>query len=250
VTRARRRAGASSGERIVFRGPPDRLASLVASPVGDAEAAAEQEPEATLRGAEVRGLSVRTLARAGDARRATLRLAKSTPPGTYRGSAEIEGQKVPIVVEVEGRPCLEADPRRIIVEAAPGGKATVGVTLLNTGNVPCDVSETTRFCLFDGGGVEHAFWAALASDLPKGKQRVDVLLDDLADSHGGLVTLAVEDGAAIAPGESRDVRLTLRFPDRLRPGKRYAGAWRAEGLRVPIRVTTPAAKAKRTRAPK
>ena len=35
------------------------------------------------------------------------------------------------------------------------------------------------------------------------------------------------------------MRLTLRFSDRLRPGKRYAGAWRADGLRIPFRITTP-----------
>jgi hypothetical protein len=230
----------------VFRGPPDRLASLI--PVTGAAAApdAGREPAASLLGAEVRGLTVRTLAREGvDARRATLRLPRSTPPGTYQGSAEIEGRKVSIVAEVEQRPRLEADPRRISVEAAPGGTATVDVTLLNTGNVPCDVSETTTFCLFDGRGTEHAFWAALTSDPPEGKQRIDVLLDDLAESHGGLVTTKVENGASIKPGESRDVRLTLRFSDRLQPGKRYAGAWRADGVRIPVRVTTPAAQPKR-----
>ena len=244
--RPRRAAKPPPRERIVFRGPPDRLVSLL--PVAGAAGArgAGQEPAASLRGAEVRGLTVRTLARVGlDARRATLRLPRSTPPGTYRGSAEIEGRKISIVAEVEQRPRLEADPRRISVEVAPGGTTAVDVTLLNTGNVPCDVSGTTTFCLFDGRGMEHAFWAALTSDPLEGKQRIDVLLDDLAESHGGLVTTRVENGAAIEPGESRDVRLTLRFSDRPQPGKQYAGAWRADGLRIPVRVTTPAAKPKR-----
>jgi hypothetical protein len=89
--------------------------------------------------------------------------------------------------------------------------------------------------------MEHAVWAALASDPPSGRKRIDVLLDDLAESHGGLVTTAVKRGASIAPGESRHIQVTLRFSDRLRPGKHYAGAWRDEGLRVPVRITTPAA---------
>ena len=236
-----------AAERIVFRGPPDRLASLL--PVAGAAGAAREavkEPAANLRGAEVRGLTVRTLARSGlDARRATLRLPRSTPPGTYEGSAEIEGQEVPIVAEVEERPRLEADPRRLSVEVAPGGTASVDVTILNTGNVPRDLSGASTFCVFDGQGAEHAFWAALATDPPEGKQRIDVLLDDLAESHGGLVTARVEKGAAVKPGESRDVRLTLRFSDRLQPGKRYAGSWRVDGLRIPVRVTTPTAKPKR-----
>ena len=146
---------------------------------------------------------------------------------------------------MEERPRLEADPRRLSVEVAPGGTASVELTILNTGNVPRDLSGASTFCIFDGQGTEHAFWAALATDPPEGKQRIDVLLDDLAESHGGLVTARVEKGAAVEPGESRDVRLTLRFSDRLQPGKRYAGSWRVDGLRIPVRVTTPAAKSKR-----
>jgi hypothetical protein len=243
VTRPRRTAK-PAGESLVFRGPPGRLASLLPAP-GAAEQVAK-EPTASLSGADVRGLTVRTFARAGvDARKVTLRVPTSTAPGIYRGSAEIEGQEIPIVVEVEPRPRLEADPRRISIEATPGDTATVDVTLLNTGNVPCDVSETTTFCLFDGRGMEHAFWQALTDDPPEGKQRIDVLLDDLAESHGGLVTTTVENGADIGVGETREVTLRLRFSDRLRPGKRYAGSWRADGLRISVRVTTPAAKPRR-----
>lgn len=232
--------------RVVFRGPPDRLASLLTTSGAAAKPGAAREPEATLRGAEVHGLTVRTLARSGvDARRATLRLPRSTPPGTYEGTATIEGRKVSIVAEVERRPRVETDPRRISIEAAPGQTATVDVTLLNTGNVPCEVSGASTFCLFDGRGMEHAVFAALASDPPEGKQRIDVLLDDLAKSHGGLVTARVAKGAKIAAGESQEVRLTLRFSDRLQPGMSYSGRWEVEGMRVPVRVTTPAAKPKR-----
>ena len=233
----RRTTGAkAAAERIVLRGPPDRLDTLL-------PAAAAAEPtraaSASLVGTEVRALRVRPLA---DARRVTLRLPRSTPPGTYEGSAEIEGRTVPIVAEVEARPLAQAEPRRLVLEAAPGETATVDVTLVNTGNVPLDVSEPVTFCLFDGRGLEHAAWAALSAEPPKGRQRLDVFLDDLAESHGGLVTLKPENGKAIAAGESRALRLQLRFSDRLRPGKRYAGAWRADGIRIPFRVTTPEAK--------
>jgi hypothetical protein len=243
--RARRAAAKPSGrERIVFRGPPNRLATLL--PPAGAAGKETEAPAATLRGAEVRALSVRESARAGaGARRATLRLPRTTPPGTYRGSAEIAGEQVSIVAEVEGRPRFEADPRRIELEAGPGETATVDVALVNTGNVPFDLSGASEFCLFDGRGVEHAFWAALAAEPPKGKQRIDVLLDDLAESHGGLVAVKVANGGVIEPGESRDVKLTLRFSDRLHSGKRYAGSWRVEGLRIPVRVTTAAAKPRR-----
>jgi hypothetical protein len=222
---------------VVFRGPPERLATLLRAPavraLGD-----ERPPSATLRGAEIRGLKVRPISRdRADVGWATLRLPWSTPPGRYSGSAEIGGQTVSIVAEVEPRPRLEAEPRRITLEADPGGTATVDLELVNTGNVPCEVPGTTTFCLFDGRGLEQAAFAALASEPPEGRKRIDVLLDELSESHGGLVTAKVKGDATIATGESGRVQLTLRFSDRLRPGKRYAGSWRGEGLRVPIRVT-------------
>lgn len=245
MTPAQRKTAKSRAKaQVVFRGPPDRLATLLPAAAG-AKPKAAGEAVATLRGADVRGLSVRALARAGGgARRATLRLPRTTPPGTYEGSAEIEGREVTIVAEVERRPRLESDPRRISVEVEPGAQAIVSVTLLNTGNVACDVSGATQFCLFDGRGVEHAFWLALTTDPPKDKQRIDLLLDDMAASHGGLVTTRVAKGAKIEPGESRAIQLTLRFSDRLQPGQSYAGAWEAEGLRVPVRVTGAAGKPK------
>ena len=247
MTSARRRSGDSHAqERIVFRGPPDQLATLVPATGAAAQLDRGEEPVASLTGAEVSSLIVRAPAGTGMAvGRATLRLPRTTPPGTYEGSAEIAGRKLPIVAEVERSPLLEAEPSRISLEAGPGETATVDVTLLNTGNVSCDVSGTTTFSVFDGSGIEHAFSAALASDAPEGKQRINVLLDDLASFHGGLVTTKVEKGATIEPGESRDVRLTLRFSDRLQEGRTYAGSWQAEGLRVPVQVTTPAAKPRR-----
>ena len=235
--RARRTSRAKAAATpLVLRGPPDRLGTLLPSV---AAPGAIRPGTASLAGAEVQALRVRALP---DAQKVSLRLPRSTPPGTYEGSAEIGGETVPIVAEVEAKPLAQAEPRRIVLAAGPGETATVDVTLVNTGNVPLDVSETTTFCLFDGRGLEHAAWAALAADPPEGKQRLDVFLDDLAESHGGLVTLKVENGPVIEAGESRDVRLTLRFSDRLRPGKRYAGAWRAGGIRVPFRIETPEAK--------
>jgi hypothetical protein len=83
-------------------------------------------------------------------------------------------------------------------------------------------------------------WAALTSDPPAGKGRLDVLLDDLAVSHGGLVDVRVRDGAGdLAPGKGRTCRIELGWSDRLRPGRTYAGSWEVGGLRLPIRVETP-----------
>src|SRR5918912_2181382 len=91
---------------VAFRGPPHRLSSLVELP--DAPHALG-EPKALLEGAEIRGLGVRALTReAPGFGKVTLRLPKSTPPGTYSGSVEVGGRKLPVVVEVEPRPKIEA----------------------------------------------------------------------------------------------------------------------------------------------
>jgi hypothetical protein len=226
---------------VAFRGPPHRLSSLVELP--DAPEALG-EPTALLEGAEIRGLSIRPLAREQKrgAGRLTLRLPRSTPPGSYAGSVELGGRQVPVVVEVEPQPRIEVSPQRLSFELQPGAETNAAVTLVNVGNVPFEIPAASTFCVFDGSGIDHAFWAALESEPPEGKGRMDVLLDDLAESHGGLVEVrARAKTRTIAPGDSREVELTLRFSDRLQPGRTYSGSWN----RVRVRATVPAAKGRR-----
>jgi hypothetical protein len=243
------RKAASADAPVRFRGPPHRLTSLVALPDGQ-EAASR--PKALLEGAQIegaqlRGLAVRPVTREGGPTmsKVTLRLPKSTPPGSYPGSVEVGGRQVPVVVEVEPRPKVEVSPSRLTFEVEPGAEVTAAVTLLNVGNVPFQVPAASKFCVFDGSGVDHAFWVALASDPPEGKERIDLLLDDLAESHGGLVEVRARSAKrTIAPAEASEVEVTLRFTDRLRPGRAYAGSWDADGLHLRIRVSVAAGKTK------
>jgi hypothetical protein len=127
----------------------------------------------------------------------------------------------------------------------PGAEVSADVTLVNLGNVPFHVPAASTFCVYDGGGVDHAFWVAFVSDPVEGKERIDLLLDDLADSHGGLVELRARAAdRTVAPGESRDVQVTLKFSDRLRPGRGYAGSWDTDGMHLRIRVSVPDSKGK------
>ena len=221
-----------------FRGPPGRLAALFqavsAGPVADREATA------TLKGVAPR-LAVRPLARGEvSGLRATLRLPATTPPGNYQGVARIAGRELPIAVEVEPYARTRSHPSRLEVEAGPGSEVAVELMLVNEGNVPLELPSRSSFCLFEGDGIHHALWAALTSDPPAGKQRVDLLLDDLADSHGGLVDVRPSaPPAPIAPGATQAVRLSLRFSDRLRAGHEYSGSWEPAGLRLPLRVSVP-----------
>jgi hypothetical protein len=234
----RPRAAAKRAPALTFRGPPQRLTTLVPLPAG----ADVGEPRALLEGVEVRGVSLRPPRDGAAHGRVLLRLSKMTPPGRYAGSVELGGGPVPVVVEVEPQPRVEASPSRLRVDVEPGGEVTVGITLANVGNVPFDVPAVTRSCVFDQGGVDHAFWVALASEEAETRSRIDLLLDDLAGSHGGLVEMRARPSEAIAPGGVQDVELTLRFSDRLQPGGVYSGAWDAEGLHVRLRVDVPKTK--------
>jgi hypothetical protein len=242
-----RQRAAAGAKPVTFRGPPDRLASLLPLP-DDPEALRQRA--ARLEGADVRAIRVRPLTREGvSLGKFTLRLPKSTPPGTYSGSLEIGDQQVPIVGEVEPRPRLRTSPRRLTIETEPGGEVAADVVVVNTGNVPCEIPAASKFCVFDGSGIDNAFWVALGSDPPKGRQRLDVLLDELAESHGGLVEVRARTGErTIAPGEAREVQLTLRFSDRLRAGHAYAGTWEGDGVRLTIRVNVPEGKRRRRAA--
>jgi hypothetical protein len=237
-----RRPPATAGEPLAFRGPPGRLTALIeAAPVTGAEETG-REASATLKGVAAPRLAVRPLARGGEvsASRATLRLPTTTPPGSYRGVARIGGREHPITVDVEPHVRARSHPNRLAVEAGPGSEAAVELVLVNDGNVAFDVPPRSSFCLFEGDGIHHALWTALTADPPAGKQRVDLLLDDLAASHGGLVDVRPGTAAgAIPPGATQAVRLTLRFSDRLQAGHEYTGTWEPEGLRVPLRVSVP-----------
>lgn len=240
----RARAAGRGAAPVAFRGPPHRLSSLVPLPEIDTPA----EPKVLVEGAEIRGFSVRPLTREGGAGvgKLTLRLARATSPGTYPGSVELGGRKHPFVVEVEPQPKIEVSPSHLTFEVEPGAEASAEVTLHNVGNVPFEVPAASSFCVFDGGGVDRAFWVALGAEPPSGKERIDLLLDTLAEAHGGLVEVrARAKPRTIAPGEPSEVQLTLSFSDRIRPGHGYVGSWDAEGLRVRVRVSVPSTKGRR-----
>ena len=228
---------------VVLRGPPRRLASNHL-PDGVGSLATGRLPMSAVSvlvdGAVPERARIRVGRQPGARAQLRLRLASDTPPGRYEGAATVGDQTIPILIDVEPAARLHASPSRFETSAEPGGAETIQIELMNGGNLPVDIPARSSFCLFDGGGIDHAVWAALTMEPPEGKGRADLLLDDLAASHGGLVDVRVRDGAgSIAPGTQRACQVELRFSDRLRPGRRYAGAWEVAGLRVPIRVETP-----------
>lgn len=249
-----RRAASAAVPALVLRGGPTHLAA-VPSPGTDLiprDLAAGRAPAVVLHIDGVVPERVRVRRRRDPSGPAQLRvrLAPSTPPGRYKGAATVGDRTVPVVIEVEPAPRLRAAPGRFAMTGEPAGSGTIDVELANTGNVPVEIPARSSFCLFDGGGIDHAVWTALTAEPPQGKGRMDLLLDDLAVSHGGLVDVRVRDGAgALASGERRTCRVELGWSDRLRPGRTYAGSWEVGGLRLPIRVETPRSKEPGTRTP-
>jgi hypothetical protein len=228
-------------EALHFRGAPHRLVGSVS--LGTGGLTTESLTTIPVKVSLARGLGEPLVlpprVRAGDPSLAILklRLPRTTPPGVYEGTADVGGRSVPVVLDVEARPRLRASPPSLSLQLAAGKAVTVEMDLMNLGNVTADIPARHGFCVFDGAGVDRAFYVALAEDPPPGEKRIDRLLDELAAHHGGLVRLDVAEGSGpLPPGDRRRLRLELRFSARLRPGRVYAGAWSLDNLGIPVRV--------------
>lgn len=166
-------------------------------------------------------------------------LPESTPPGTYEGSIQLGRESYSIMVELEPFPYLVMAPRQLSLQVPPGSEAIVDLTVLNSGNVPCQIARAYAFGLFDIEGAERSVGAALAGSVRTGTERLDRLLEEAADNHAGLVRVALrKESGTIEPGESRNLRASLRFSDRLKPGHTYSGTWPLENLRYSVQVST------------
>jgi hypothetical protein len=161
-----------------------------------------------------------------------------TPPGTYDGSVTIGGVEFPITIDVEPHENLVLSPPQLNVMAAPGDYITTHFTLANAGNITCDIGKGHAFGLFDVEGAERAVGATLRDTTPEGRDKVNRLMDRLADEHAGFVRLQIEKGdGPIAAGEVRELTVRLRFPDNMKPNRAYTGTWVLFNLAYQLRVS-------------
>ena|SRR5882672_1737261 len=213
----------------LFKGSPDRAAARLRS------------CSVNLPGVDVKRASIREIDSATPGLSLLrIKLPVSTPPGSYKGTIQVGDKELPIVIDVEPRPRVRLFPRSLKARAARGSVVNANLTVLNTGNFVVNLEKEYRFCVFERGGIDRAFFVALASDQATGERRLDRLANELAVSHGGRVRLEIESGAgAVAPGEARELRIALRLSDRLRPGQTYSGTWKVEntGLAIELQVT-------------
>jgi hypothetical protein len=187
-------------------------------------------------------LNVQTLP-SGPATLVRFSVSENTPAGSYTGELQAGESRFPMVVEIEGRRQLQVTPSRFSLVASPGTQVTVDIAAVNGGNVPVEIAEAGGFGLFDVQGADRAIGEALRSDEAaslKGERRVDRLIEHFANEHGGLVRVQFREGAGLlAPGEFRALKVLLRMPDGIKPGRAYSGTWPVGNLRLSVYVDVP-----------
>lgn len=222
-----------------FRGIPTSLDSLV--PLGrDAVASAPRISIESLSAAPT-PLTVTVFDGGDRVTRLHTSLSRSTPPGTYRGTAELAGTRYPIEVHIDPAPHLSLSPRQTILSASPHSVVNVDLMLGNSGNVPCLIGRTHAFGLYDVQGAERAIGSSLRHTGNANENRTERLLKELAAGHGGLVRVEVREGAGpIAPGDVKPLRLSLHLPDGLKAGHTYSGTLPLENLRYYFKIAVTA----------
>jgi len=175
----------------------------------------------------------------GTGRALRLELPAMTPPGSYSGFVRLPDGKWPLTIDVAPHPKLVAVSGRIDVTAEPGGQSDIELQITNTGNVPCKVPAVYTFGLFDVNGVDHSLAVGFTADA-SGLDRIGLIADELAASHGGLVRVRVRKGSGkLDPGDVRLLQTTLHLDPEVRPGRTYFGYWPVyeSGCTLSVRVT-------------
>jgi hypothetical protein len=221
--------------KLHFKGAPSRMTAILAS----SKAATAKGGRLVLSDREPLPLTVRIQPTSPAIALLSFRLPKSTRPGSYVGSAEVGGIQMPVVIDVEARPRLRFYPPKVALHGAQGARLRVELTVVNLGNVDATFEKESTFCIFDNRGVDAAFYQALTEKEIDGRRRIDRVMDELAESHGGLVRAVILEGAGqLAPEETRDLVVEFQFSHRMRPGQTYRGAWTISdsALEVEIRA--------------
>jgi hypothetical protein len=166
-----------------------------------------------------------------------LTLPARTPPGTYEATAVVDGEELPIVIDVEPEVELQASPDQLVLSGAPGEHVERQLTIANAGNVVVELRKAYAFGIFASGGLERSLHRVYTEDRPEGVRRIDRLADLLAEEHGGIVRVSVTEGSGdLEPGESRAVDLSFHLPPDLRSGRSYTGVLPVHDLRYHVRI--------------
>ncbi len=230
------KTAATGTDVVLFHGIPASVAGII---VEGADPSVDLVM--TLRGFPSRESTIELAVQADfDPRIVRSTLPADMPPGRYEGMLQMGDARRPAVVNVDSAPQLRAIPEQLRLEARSGDVVARTLTLLNAGNVPVTVRRIQAFGVFLSGGIERALRRAYVRTLPADTRRVDVIADNLADAHGGLVKMTIVSGSGtVAPGAIQRLAVELRIPAHLAPGTVYGGNWELAGLVYPVLITIP-----------
>jgi hypothetical protein len=164
-------------------------------------------------------------------------LPPATPAGEYEAALITRDRRLPAILDVLDAPHLLAMPSqlRLSVETR---EVLTQLTLVNDGNVSVEIGRAYGLGLFEQHGLERVIGTGLRASKSPGSDRLTRILDEAADAHGGLVRIAVRNGAGtLKPGDQRTLRLQFRFGDQLSPGRTYTGTIALANLHYPVAVT-------------
>jgi hypothetical protein len=217
-----------------FRGSPVALDSLVGiarEEIGDTKISVGDLPA----GSAPHGIFASYIGE--NSSRVRVSMPRNTPPGTYKGSAEVGGETYPVEIHVEPHIHLSLSPRQLILDAYAGERRVEDLTIANSGNVACEVGTTHVFGLFDIHGAEHAIGGAFRQSGQSGEKLLELIIEESAKGYAGMVRVAVEEGAgSIAPGAIRQLRLNLHLPPGLKAGHTYTGTLPLHNLRYYVKI--------------
>jgi hypothetical protein len=219
-------------ELLTLRGPPNALDGPVPG-MSWAEATAAPEVSLDAPGAESLLAAFVTLPDSTSLVGLRLVLPDATPPGSYRGALRLSKREITLQAEVSADTALALLPASVTASAPQGGTGALGLTAINTGNLPVAVPERQGVGLFATEGLDRALGSAFGAKVERGLERFDALGSALAHEHGGVMEVRAEAGS-LKPGETREIELELSLPDGARAGESYFGFWMAGGSRVQI----------------
>lgn len=235
---------------LQFHGPPPIIEALAPTPLeSHAFGTLMLDAAGPKAIATIAPLAVQAVPAGPGATRLMVTLPVTTPPGSYTGSVQFDQERHPITLEVHPQTNLLIAPPYLKLSAPAGAELDVALTLVNAGNVDFELERVHAFNLLELNAVEETIHVALRYEPSAGERRLDRFVDELATRHGGLVRVAIEEGAGtIRPGVTRQVRALLRLPGELSAGASYSSTWRMGNLNLSVDVVVDAAaKAKRSR---
>lgn len=221
-------------KEILLSGPPQALQGYFTientkqEPVFVREIPLKKSSSRTAQAITSSAMAVNTMLMANEVRRQPLFISMppTTPPGTYRASVEMNGEKREVAVMVQENLELELVPSEIVFfSAKPGETCQKEVLLVNKGNIPVIVPAIKHNTTVDMDLICRNLALALRKDKESGfKETFDVFIKSLKSDVASWASLAIrEAGKLVQPGETVVLHISFTLPKDIQPTWLYEG---------------------------